>query len=182
MFKHLSIIVILVATAGVALAAKAKTGFLEGTVQKVDAAGKTVVVKVSDGTEHTFHFVARTAVIGAQDVAAGSKDAFHGVKEGSVVAVHYTSKGAVDTAEEVDNLGKDGLRSTEGAVTRIDRGAKTIAVKTANGTEETYRLTDSAAKDASKDVAQGTEKAAKVTVYYTEESEKKIAHFFKPSR
>ena len=182
MFKYVSMIAILIATSGVALAAKPKTGFLEGTVQKVDTAGKTVAVKVADGSVHTFHFVTRTSVVGAQDVAAGSKDSFHGLKEGSVVAVHYTSKGSEDTAEEVDNLGKDGLRSAEGAVTHIDRNAKTIAVKTANGTEETYRLTDGAAKDASKDVAQGTEKAAKVTVYYTEESGKKIAHFFKPAR
>jgi hypothetical protein len=101
------------------------------------------------------------------------------LKEGSEVAVHYTAKGTEETAGEIDNIGKDGLKVAEATVTRIDRGAKTLAVKTADGTEETYRLTDSAAKDAGRDIAEGAEKSAKVTVYYTEEAGHKVAHFFK---
>ena len=54
-----------------------------------------------------------------------------------------------------------------------------MAVKTADGTVETYKLTDRAAKDAGKDIAEGTEKSAKVTVYYTDEAGHKVAHFFK---
>ena len=100
----------------------------------------------------------RTAVYGAQDTAAGAKDVFHGLKEGSEVAVHYTAQGTDETAEEIDNIGKDGLKTTDATVTHIDRGAKTLAVKTADGSEETYRLTDSAAKDAGKDVTEGSEK------------------------
>jgi hypothetical protein len=93
--------------------------------------------------------------------------------------VHYTAKGSVETAEEFDGLGKDGLKATDATVTHIDRGAKTLAVKTADGTEETFRLTGTAAKDAGKGIAEGTEKSVKVTVYYTEESGHKVAHFFK---
>ena len=118
-------------------------------------------------------------VHGAQGSAALTRDAFHGLKEGSEVAVHYTAKGTEETAGEIDNIGKDGLKVAEATVTRIDRGARTLAVKTADGTEETYRLTDSAAKDAGKDIAEGAEKSAKVTVYYTEDTGHKIAHFFK---
>jgi arginine repressor len=152
---------------------------VSGTVKKVDAGTKTVVVKTADGTEHTFHFVERTSVQGADATAAGAKDAFHGVKEGSEVVVHYTKKGTEETAEEIDHVGKDGLKVTEGTVTKIDRGGKTLVVKTADGTEETYRLTEHAAKDAGKDIAKGSEKSAKVTVYYTEAGGRKIAHFFK---
>jgi len=53
-----------------------------------------------------------------------------------------------------------------------------MAVKTADGTEDTFRLTDHAAADAGKGIAKGTEKSAKVTVYYTEQAGKKVAHFF----
>jgi len=123
--------------------------------------------------------VGRTAVHGAAGATAGAKDAFHGLKEGSQVAAHYTSKGAVDTADEIDNVGKDGLKTTEVSVTHIDRGAKTLTVKTADGAEETYLLTDNAAKDAGKDVAGGADRSAKTTVYYSEEGGRKIAHFFK---
>jgi hypothetical protein len=163
------------------IAAEEQHGILVGSVLKVDAGAKTVVVKAADGTEHTLHFVKKTTVHGAEDTAKGADDAFHGLKEGSQVAVHYTAKGGEETGEEFDRLGKDGLKSTDVTVTHIDRGAKTLAVKTTDGTAETLRLTGSAAKDAGKDIAEGTEKSAKVTVYYTEEGGRKIVHFFKSS-
>jgi len=93
--------------------------------------------------------------------------------------VHYTAKGSRETAEEVDHIGEGGLKMTEGVVSHIDRGAKTIAVKTADGTEETYRLGSHAVKDAGKDIGEGAEKSGKATVYYTEEGGHKVAHFFK---
>ncbi len=179
MIKHFSLIFMLLALCLSALAVEEQHGILTGTVLKLDAAAKTVVVKTADGTEHTLHFVKRSTVIGAEDTAKGSEDAFHGLKEGSEVAVHYTAKGGVETGDEFDRIGKDGLKATDATVTHIDRGAKTLAVKTADGTEQTFRLTGSAAKDAGKDIAEGTEKTAKVTVYYTEEGGKKVAHFFK---
>jgi hypothetical protein len=172
-------IMMLMALCWAALAVEQRHGILVGAVLRTDAAAKTVVVKLADGTEHTFHFVKRTTVHGAQGTAAGATDAFRGLKEGSEVAVHYTAQGTEETAEEIDNIGKDGLKVTEATVTHIDRGAKTLALKTADGAEETYRLTDSAAKDAGKDIAAGAEKSAKVTVYYTEEGGHKVAHFFK---
>jgi hypothetical protein len=181
MLKRLSVIAMLLALCGLAFAAEQSHGIVVGAVVKVDDGAKTVAVKAADGTQHTFHFVKKTTVHGAEGTAAGAKDAFHGVKEGTQVAVHYTAKGTEETAGEVDNIGKDGLKATEATVTHIDRGAKTLAVKTAGGAEETYRLTDSAAKDAGKDIAKGTEKSAKVTVYYTEEAGHKVAHFFKSS-
>jgi len=179
MLKRFSVIMILLALCWPAAAIERRHGILVGVVLKTDDAAKTVVVKLADGTEHTFHFVKATTVHGAQETAAGAKDAFHVLKEGSEVAVHYTAKGSVETAEEVDHIGKDGLKVTEATVTHVDRGAKTIAVKTADGTEEVYRMTDSAARDAGKGIGTGAEKSAKVTVYYTEEAGHKVAHFFK---
>ncbi len=179
MNKPLVIALAMTAICGTMLAVGEKKGVFEGTVDKVDSAAKTVAVKVSDGTVHTFHFVKRTTVHGAQATAAGAEDVFHGVKEGTHVVVHYTAKGTVETADEVDDVGRDGLHVTEGAVTHIDRGAKTIAIKTGDGAETTYHMTTTAAKDAGTDIVAGTEKASKVTVYYTEEGGKKVAHFFK---
>ena len=159
----------------VALAAQDVVSAVDGTVKKIDSGAKTVVVKTADGTEHTFHFLGRTVVHGAEATAKGSKEVFHGLKEGTEVAVHYTAKGGEETAEEVDHIGKDGMKVTEGTISHIDRGAKTVAVKTADGAETTYRLADHAAKDTGK----GAEKAGKVTVYYTEEGGHKVAHFVK---
>ena len=38
----------------------------EGTVKKIDAITKTIVVKTANGTEHTVHFLDHTAVHGAE--------------------------------------------------------------------------------------------------------------------
>jgi hypothetical protein len=152
---------------------------VEGTVKKVDSGTKTVVVATADGTEHTVHFVKKTSIHGWDATEAGAKDGMHGVKEGSHVVVHYTAKGTEKTAEEVDRIGEGGLKTTEGTVSKIDRGAKTIAVKTADGAEATYNVTAHAVVDAGKDTGKAVVKASKVTVYYTEEGGKKVAHFFK---
>jgi len=152
---------------------------VHGMIQKTDSVAKTFVVKTADGGEHTFHVVGHTAVHGAEKVAAGTKDAFHGLKEGSEVVVHFTAKGGGETAQEIDRIGVGGLKVTEGSVSHIDRGARTLTVKTADGAEETYHMADHAVKDAGKDIAAGAEKSGKVTVYYTEQAGHKVAHFFK---
>lgn len=152
---------------------------VEGTVKKVDAGTKTVVVKTADGTDQTVHFVSKTAVHGWDAGEAGAKDSMHGVKEGSHVVIHYTAKGTEKTAQEVDRVGDGGLKVAEGTVSTIDRGTKTLAVKTADGAEATYRISSNAVVDAGKDTGKGVQKASKVTVYYTEEGGKKVVHFFK---
>ncbi len=152
---------------------------VDGTVKKIDAGSKTVVVKSADGTEHTFHYADNVAVHGGDDVATGSKDTLHGLKEGSQVAVHYSERGGKDTAVEFDKIGDDGMKATKGTVSHVDMAAKKISVKTADGTEETFRLTGDAAKDTGKDVVAGTDKSVHVTVYYTEKAGQKTAHFIK---
>jgi len=144
---------------------------VHGTISKIDSGAKTIVVKTADGTEHTFHFIAKTTVHGTE---VGAKDTFHGLKEGTEVVAHYTAKGTEKTAVEVDSVGKDGLKVVDGTVSDIDRGAKRLVVKSADGTERTFKMADHAAVETGK----GTEKSAKVTVYYTEDAGKKIAHFF----
>lgn len=151
---------------------------VEGRIEKIDRTAKTIVVKAADGTEHTFHFAGRTAVHGGEMAGSAAKETFHGLKEGSDVVVHYTTKGSEETAEEVDHIGEGGLKTTEGTVTQIDRGAKTVTIKTADGTEQAFRMTDHAAVDAGRDVSAGAQKSGKVTVYYTEQAGHKVAHFF----
>ena len=110
------------------LAAQDVASAVDGTVKKIDAGTKTLVVDTADGTEHTFHYTSNVVVHGAKDTAKVPGETFHGVKEGSKVAVHYTAAGSKETAHEVDNIGDDGLKATEGTVTHIDRGAKTVSV------------------------------------------------------
>jgi Cu/Ag efflux protein CusF len=161
------------------LGMESATSVAEGTVKKIDSAAKTLVITMKDGAEHTFQFVSRTVVHGVQAVDVGSKEAWHGLKEGSDVAVHYATKGSVDIAEEIDHIGKGGLKVSQGTVKKIDRDAKTMTIATTDGVEETYRLTERAARDAGKDIEKGAEKSVKVAVYYSQEGSAKVAHFFR---
>jgi preprotein translocase subunit YajC len=151
---------------------------VHGTITKVDSASKTIAVKTADGTEHTFHFVAKTTVHGAGATAVGAKDAFHGLTEGSEVVAHYTAKGAEETAVEVDKVGKGGLHAVDGTVTHVSEDGKTVVVKAADGTDHTFHVVGHDTADAAKEIGKGADKSAKVTVYYTESAGKKVAHFF----
>ena len=142
-------------------------------------AGKSITVKTADGAEHTFRVVKRTTVHGAEATPRVATDSLKDVKDGSEVIIHYTKRGGEETAEEIDRVGSDGLKETTGTLSKLDRGGKKIAVKSADGAEETYDLSEHAARDAGKDIEKGSEKSAKVTVYYSEEGGKKVAHFFR---
>ena len=179
MGRYLSFVLGLVFVTFVASAAEDVAGAVDGTVKHISATAKIIVVKTADGTEHTFHFVARTSVHGAEKMGKGAENTLHGLKEGSYVVVHYTAKGSEKTAEEIDHIGKGGLKATKGTVKGIDRAGKTITVKTADGAEETFRLTDRAARDTGKGIGEGAEKSEHVTVYYADEAGHKVAHFFK---
>ena len=148
---------------------------VHGTISRIDSATRTIFVRAADGTEHALRFLGKTAVHGTE---AAAKDTFRGLKEGSEIVAHYTSKGAEETAVEVDKVGKDGMKSMDGTITELDRGGKKLAVKSADGTEQTFKMADRATDDAGQDIAKGAEKSAHVTVYYTEDAGRKVAHFF----
>jgi hypothetical protein len=151
---------------------------VHGTITKLDSGTRTIVVKTKDGTEQSVHFTDKTAVWGADKTAAGAKDAFKGLSEGSEVVVHYAATGAEKSATEVDKVGKDGLKSVDGTVTKVGKDGKTVVVKTADGTEHTFDVAGRDTADAAKAIGKGADKGAKTTVYYTEQGGKKVAHFF----
>jgi hypothetical protein len=170
MMKKLGTLVICTILAAM-VCAQDVVSVVHGTVKKVDKATKTVVVKTADGTEHTIKVTGDTAY-------KGTKEGLDGLKEGTEVVARTTGKGLGETGVEIGKIGKGSVKVTKGTIVKVDSGAKTVVVKTADGTEKTFDFTETAGKDMGQAVGAGTEKGAKVTVYYTEESGKKIAHFF----
>jgi hypothetical protein len=168
----------LLSLAGI-LRAIEKTTSVEGVVTKIDRAAKTVVVKAADGTEHTMHLVGRTMVYGGNVTYKGAEEAARGLQEGSKVVVHYTKQGTDETAEEIDRIGTDGLKMSEGTITKFDRDARTMTIKIANGTEEIYQLTEHAIEAAGVETEDAAKTSAHAIVYYSEEAGQKVAHFFK---
>lgn len=176
--KTIKRLILVLSMASLAYAAEDVVSAVHGVIKKIDPVAKTIVVKTADGTEHSLHFLDKTAVHGAKASAEVSEDSWHGLEKGTEVVAHYTKRGSEDTAVEIDKVGHDGLKTSEGTIKDFDRDGKKLVVKGSDGVESTFRLTDHAAKDAGKDMAEGTEKGAKVTVYYSEDAGKKVAHFF----
>jgi hypothetical protein len=148
---------------------------LEGNVEKFYAGVNTILVKTIDGVEHLIHLTERTVVHGGR--AAGG-DPLAGIEEGSRVVVHYKVERDNKTAYEIDRIGENGLKTIEGVVVRVDRQAKTMSIRLADGRLQTLGLTERAASDVGKDIdrAAGT---AKVVVYFTDEEGRRVAHYFK---
>jgi hypothetical protein len=80
MSKLADFLFILTVTAVLALAAPISESVVEGTVKKIDAGLKTVIVKTADGTEQTFHFTDREAVYGVEGTRSGSRKTLQGLE------------------------------------------------------------------------------------------------------
>lgn len=160
---------------------------VSGAVTKVDKEAKTIGVKTADDAEHVFHYTEKTAIRGAHATAKGAKagalDTYFAGKEGTHVIVRYTEKGADKTASSVDDFGKDGLKVSEGTVTKVDKAGHTVAIKTEDGAETTYDWGKDATIDTEHGVVKSTQYVAKegdkVVVHYSEDAGKKVVHFFK---
>jgi hypothetical protein len=148
----------------------------EGTIQETYEGAHKILVKAADGLEHLFHLNGRSTVHGSD---AARDEALRGLKKGTRVVVHYTTEGENLTAEEIDRLGDEGLKQMEGVVTAMNRRERTIAIKLADGTRQTLRLSDRAAADVGKDIDRPGDSTAKVIVYYKDEAGQHVAHYFK---
>ena len=91
---------VLITTAGHILSAEEDlVHIVSGVVKHVDKDTKTMVVKTSDGTEHTIKWTGETTW-------EGTKETGKGIKEGSQVTVKYTEKAGDKTAVGVKDVGK----------------------------------------------------------------------------
>jgi hypothetical protein len=164
-------------------ATSSATQAIVGELKKFDAASKKAVVKFADGTEDVFKLTEKTAVHG---VESGAKMAALAGKEGGHFVVHYTVEGGEKVASSFRYLGAEGAKVAKGTVTGVDKAGRTIAVKTADGADETFQLSEQCVLDLGKGIAEGSEAVGRsvkdggnVTVHYTVEGSKKVAHLVK---
>jgi hypothetical protein len=148
----------------------------EGTMKQFYRAANVVIVKTMDGVEHVYHFTKDLIVHGGKKPGV---DALEGLREGTTVVIHRTVSGAEASVEEIDLVGDEGLKITEGSVTRIDRRNQEITIKYANGKTETLQMTSRAAAGSGAGIDDSGEEGTKVVVYYSDEAGHKVAHYFK---
>jgi len=183
MVKKITLALVALVFAGVICFADEATDAVVGSVEKVDTGSKTMTVKTADGTEDTFKYTENTTVTGTKDAAKASDLAG---KSGYHFVIHYTKVGSDKVATGMDYAGQGSWKATKGTVVGVDDAAKTVSVKTADGTVATYHVADHCTVDTGKGIAkagsatgESVAKGSEVTVHYTEEGGKKVAHFFK---
>ncbi len=149
---------------------------VESTQKSLYAALRFVVVKTIDGVEQVIHFTKDLFVRGGKGPGV---DALQGLEEGSPVVVRYTLAGTEEIAQEIDRVGEQGLKKTEGVLDRVDRKRQRITIRFANGTTETLQLSERATSEVSSNVSSAATSGVKVIVDFTDTAGRKITHVFK---
>jgi hypothetical protein len=148
----------------------------EGTVKQFYRGLNIVVVKTIDGVEHIYDFTKDLIVHGGRKPGI---DALEGLREGTTVVVHYSTTGGKASAEEIDVLGDDGLRITEGMVVKIDRRKQEVTIGFANGKTETLQTTSRALAESRGVLDDSGRTSPRIVVYYADEAGRKVAHYFR---
>jgi hypothetical protein len=149
---------------------------LEGSIKTFYRAVNTIIVTTIDGAEHVYHFTKDLVVYGGKGPAI---DALEGLRTGTTVVIHYSTIGDERTVSEIDRVGDQGLETTEGMVTRIDRGRKRITVRISSQRTETFQLTDRAFSELSAEIGNARAGTMNVVIYFLAENGQKVAHYFK---
>jgi hypothetical protein len=126
-----------------------------------------------EGVEHVYHFTKDLIVHGGKKPGV---DALEGLREGTMIVVHRHANGPEASVAEIDLVGDEGLKVTEGVVTDINRRKQEITIKYAHGTTETLKMTPQAAAE---NVEGCDSTVTRIVVYYSDEAGRKVAHYVK---
>ncbi len=128
-----------------------------GSGDKANDGAHAIIAGAADGIRHLFH---RSPPSPSAEDAAASPDALKGFTNGTRVVVRYSPNG------------DDEPREVNGVVTRVDRDAKTIRIRFADGGEETLQLSPTVTVDADAAAADDA------VVSYTDQNGQRHAHAF----
>jgi hypothetical protein len=143
----------------------------EESVKEVHEAGRGILGKVA----RLFRWNRRNVAPSGDEAAA---ETFAGLGTGMAVVVHKTTAGENLTAEEIDRLDDEGVQRMEGVITAVNRRDRTIAIRLADGTRQTLRLSEGAADEVDKNSEQAGS-GARVVVFVKGEAGDRVVRYFK---
>jgi len=147
---------------------------LEGTTKRFYKAANVVLVTMTDGVEHVYHFIKDLIVYGGKKPGV---DALEGLREGTMIAIHRTTSGPEASVAEIDLVGDERLKITEGAVININRRKQEITIEYADETTETFKMTPRAVPENETGLEHSDSTVAHIVVYYSDEPGRKVAHY-----
>jgi hypothetical protein len=150
---------------------------VEASMKHFYRAANVIIVTTLDGMEHVYHFTRDLVVHGGKKPGV---DALEGLREGTMIVIHRNVSGPETSVAEIDLVGDEGLKITEGVVTDINRRKQEITITYANGTTETLKMTAQAAAE-NDTLARSDSTRMRIVVYYADEAGRKVAHYVKGS-
>ncbi|MCU1386167.1 MAG: hypothetical protein JWL71_4864 [Acidobacteria bacterium] len=147
----------------------------EDTRQKTHDALNTVAIKTADGIEHLFHLTERSDV---HERTETGEQALRGIEEGSRAVVHETMTADQKTTRHIGRAAEDAVKATKGVITHVDWRAKSMVIRLADGTRETFRLTDRAVSGAATSVDRVETRIPAIVISFSDEAGRHVAYYF----
>jgi hypothetical protein len=148
---------------------------MHGTLEKVDASARTIIVKMRDGDEASLHFDDATVVHGLGPL---ENAAMLAGEEGMNVVVRYTDD---KMARSIVLTGGAAFDLAIGTVVTFDRTAKTLLVTSVDGTKQLFQLGEYCTINTARGVEEVLttsghvlKKGGLVVLYFSEESGRKV--------
>jgi hypothetical protein len=150
---------------------------VEASMKHFYRAANVIIVTTIDGMEHVYHFTKDLVVHGGKKPGV---DALEGLREGTMIVVHRNVSGPETSVAEIDLVGDEGLKITEGVVTDINRRKQEITITYTNGTTETLKMTAQAAAE-NDTLGRPVSTRMRIVIYYADEAGRKVAHYVRGS-
>lgn len=97
------------------------------------------------------------------------------IASASLAAILFVFSAGTALAQAVSETSSSSTNAVAGDLEKVSDDGKTITVKTADGTEEVFKVTGKTTVDGAKGVALATKKGTHVVVHYTGEGAEKTA-------
>jgi hypothetical protein len=144
----------------------------ETTVHEVHEGGRALLTKA----KRLFRWGKRDSAAGGDEAG---EEAVDGLRRGMAVVVHDTASREELTADEIEQLNDPALKRMEGVILSVDRTDRTISLRMADGTRQTFRLSDRAADGLDKDADRAANGTTHVVVFVKGEAGERVVHYFK---
>lgn len=129
---------------------------LSGTVEKIDPAAKTLLLKTTDGSEGLFQLpLPGVNMEFDREVKERTTPAAAFTKTGTEIILYFYGNGDVRTAVAVQDLGSTKLVNTAGTVSKFDKHHHTHTLKTTAGASQTFAVDPKSVADTSNGVIDG---------------------------
>jgi len=112
-----------------------------GTIENIDSGANTITVRLADGTDKTLPLAKRLTVNGREEARSRAESALTAQER---AVIYYANIGGGETAVDVESVNHAMRKAVTGTLISASKDDQTLALRTANGKDETFRVQNDA--------------------------------------